>query len=355
MIGRKKSLAIIGGGRWSRVLMQYLLEQTENTEIIWVTSHSKQQNAEWLKQKNTDRVFLHDSKTFNWDQPLSAVIIATSASDHDVAIQKALQYELPVLCEKPLTFSYEKAKAYQIEARHKYLPLGIHYEYLFAEYLLKFSAQLVSEVIRHVEVHWSDPDNEVRGNEIKRADFSTPVTQDCYGHCWSLLKAIGLPVVQELIDLKLNRDNSIEITNKHQGFQSNFFISRRGKIRQRSISINNGKYKIDFSIEPAMKQKPVALAIASFLQVSKNSTLTKEWPLSIDHCIDTVRLAEEASKLLSVRQKILLTEKNLDKVDLDNLLLDMYLPLQNPKLRLQTESDFLSATEAAENFFRVKT
>lgn len=355
MSERKKSLAVIGGGRWSRVLMHYLIEQTKNTEIIWVTSHTQQQNREWLKQNGIDRVFLQDSKTFDWDQPLSAVIIATSASDHDTAIQKALEHEVPLLCEKPLTFSFEKAKAYQNEARQKSLPLGIHYEYIFAEYLLKFSAQLKSEVIQDVEVYWSDPDNEMRGNEIKRADLSTPITQDCYGHCWSLLEAIGLPVVEDLLDLKLNRDNSIVITNKHQGFQSKFFISRRGKIRQRSISINGGKFKIDFSVEPAMNQKPVALALASFLQVSKDSTQTKKWPLSIDRCIDTVRLAEKASKLLSVRQKIYLTENNLDKVDRDNLLLDMYLPLQNPKLRLQTDSDFLSATQAADNFFRIKT
>ncbi|MDX1925779.1 MAG: Gfo/Idh/MocA family oxidoreductase [Pirellulaceae bacterium] len=339
-----RRVALIGGGRWSRVLLpviQSLL--TEDAEILWVTKHGYEHAGRWLINKAIGRVAVRTE--MDWAAAaVDAAVVATSPATHGEQVSHLLQHRIPTFCEKPFTLDFEQAVALHRMATEARCPLGVNLEMYFASFVEDFAAAVHGRYIREINITWLDPWSETRYGETKHGDIYTSIVDDMWPHCWSLLRRLVPNGNVDLIHDVRYEPNSglVHITAQVDAIVATMALSRRADGRVRKIDVNRGEAVLDFGTEPGSTEfdgvratnewrglRPLSRSLSSFFEVVLQPQLSDQWALAA--CLDAVRSAQLIGHKLRELQCgmfDLLRQEELNLADTGqrNLIVDLLLP-----------------------------
>ncbi len=114
---RKYTVALLGCGQMGEAHLEYIYYK-ENVYIKYVcdTDVSK---AKLLQRKFAAQYAVEDAEVCITDKEVDIVIIATYPETHTSLLSKCIEHGKHVLCEKPISDSYEQAKAfYELAKAH---------------------------------------------------------------------------------------------------------------------------------------------------------------------------------------------------------------------------------------------
>src|SRR5262245_53080543 len=168
-------LALVGGGRWARVLAGVLLEVTPATAQIDIhTASNPTGTGDWSVRHGFNRVRVVTGwPEFHAGNRPDAVIVANAARDHTKAAGAALRARIPTLVEKPLALSERDARDLVELASRQGALLAVSRVLLFVHSLERFASQVAARApAKSARFAWSDPQTEMRHGEAKRYDAS---------------------------------------------------------------------------------------------------------------------------------------------------------------------------------------
>jgi predicted dehydrogenase len=283
-------VAVIGGGRWARVLIEVVCSLTPMSVKISVHSPRNFSAMEgWVVARGLeDRIRVCSDYPKSIAGKRGAVIVANAARDHEKAIEWALHQGLPVLAEKPVTLSFFATQRMIDLADSQNTYLATAHVFLFASYIETFSKLVSNEKsIVSVRVLWSDPQIESRYGEAKNYDPGLPIYADWLPHIISILKTFtaGPAILSE--NIGFYKGGSHLIINLLYGqIPCQIEIARNHNSRQRIIEVNteNKKITLDFGSEPGVicinakvlyddgdwdrNPKPVSNMLSAFLKAA---------------------------------------------------------------------------------------
>ncbi len=185
-------VALVGGGRWSRVLLPVMRSLlSPESQICWVTQNGLDQAKRWLAEKPLSGVEIQPRLDFDAGT-IHAAVVATSPQTHAGHVRTLLRHQVPVLCEKPLTTDLASAIELKELAEQSRAILGVNLEMPFASYYRDFVQLVDHSPVTEVTIRWLDPWTEERYGETKHGDVYTSLVDDMWPHCWSLLRELGL-------------------------------------------------------------------------------------------------------------------------------------------------------------------
>lgn len=283
-----ESVAVIGGGRWTRVLTEVLCGLTPPSVEISVHSlHNAEAMSAWAKEKGFGRRIqvLPEWPRFPSGK-YHAMIVANAARDHEKAIEWALFAGIPVLVEKPITVTAAASQRLVNKAKSQNVRFAAAHVFLFARYLENFSRFVFkSGNIRRLCVCWIDPRLEERYGERKQFDPSLPIFADCLPHVLSMIGVLLPNLPQQCKNLKILRGGArIELELRVGDVPCNVQLERNSDKRQRTIEVDTTQQmlKLDFSKEPGiivsgsetidadpdwmLKERPLTRMLRAFLQ-----------------------------------------------------------------------------------------
>lgn len=282
------SIAVIGGGRWTRVLTEVLWGLVPSCVAISIHSlHNAESMSTWVSARGFGQR-IHVSS--EWPQLLaersSAVIVANAARDHERAVEWALSAGVPVLVEKPIALTSEASQRLANLATSKNTCFAAAHIFLFARYIENFS-KLVAEAggARFLRVLWMDPQFENRYGEQKKYDPGLPVFADWLPHVLSIVGSLTSSMPQRCEKLEFMRGGAqLELQLMLGNIPCSVQLIRNGDRRQRLIEVDTEQklLRIDFSREPGtitsgyttmigdqdweVKKRPAARMLIAFLR-----------------------------------------------------------------------------------------
>ena len=261
-------VVVIGGGRWSRVLVQVLCEIVPaTTSISMHSSRGAGANNSWLiEQGLIDRVRVSSDPPELKGESSTAVIVANAAQDHELAVELALLSKRPVLVEKPMALSAAAANRLIELARAHRVRLATAHVFLFARYLHNFSKHVASSGrILSLRIEWSDPQTESRYGERKQFDPNIPIFMDWLPHITSILDFLLPECAQQCEHLQFSKGGSdLTLTLKMNDVQCLVRLTRNSDQRRRLFEIDTeqGLVRLDSSTEPGTITKNAKLMCA---------------------------------------------------------------------------------------------
>ena len=329
-VGRveRDALAVIGGGRWARVLASILAgSDLPFASVVIVSESAALAGAEENRGRFAGFAVLPSIEAAIGHFRLGGAIIANAARAHAATADKLVRAGIPVLIEKPAALALA-------EARHL-LELGDAHgvcvvpslSYLHTSYLRRFAALLRSKgTLRRVGVEWRDAAGEVRYGERKSYDAGISVAQDVMPHIWSILNLVIGFAADDLagqdIEVKacqIAKGGSLaEYELEAGGVPSRVALERDAPARRRQVTAelaSGDRLEIDFTVEPGTiasgdtqqsgdpqwteGPRPLARQIGEFLAAGKGRTSA-----AARHAIlGSVALAERCDILLKQRQR----------------------------------------------------
>jgi predicted dehydrogenase len=284
-------VAIIGGGRWARVLTEVLCGLIPaSVEISVHSEHNAEAMSTWAAARGlSNRLRISAS----WPAPVQsssrAVIVANATRDHERAAEWALAAGVPVLVEKPMAMSGAGAQRLAALARSLGTRLAAAHVLRFAGYLDRF-ATCVGKAgpICSMRIQWWDPRVEERYGEPKHFDAGVPVVADVLPHVLSLVTTLMPNVPCRCDHLKVLRGGAhVELDLVVGQVRCGVQLVRNSEQRRRLIEVAVGVgrtelLQLDFSTEPGIitwreealvgdlewgeRPRPVAQMLTAFLQ-----------------------------------------------------------------------------------------
>lgn len=324
----KQSLAVIGGGRWGRIIVSILATMDLAFDQVVIVTNINAENMQRLirllpSKASTPFTIVPSLNNLLTEHNVKAAIIVNDARQHFSTAARLLVSRIPTLIEKPLALSKTQAQTLLSNSINSGVCLLPGLQYRFCSYIHDFASHIkrFCKKPRSFSVIWSDQANEIRYGETKTYDSSIDVAQDVMPHIWSIL----FTIFQQTAILF----NSCQISNK--GHYANFSITMDGIIpghivlerdatqRQRLIVIKFDKkntLSMDFSTEPGsiflngkiistnsewdITQRPLIRQLNYFFSHMHDGATSAE---DIHACLESVSFCEEASALLQIYQK----------------------------------------------------
>jgi predicted dehydrogenase len=306
------NVAIIGGGRWARVLTEVLCDLVPlGVKLSVHSSRNAKMMMAWVSERGlVKRISVSSSLPSFPSDASNAIIVANAARDHESSVEWALTQNYPVLVEKPLCLNFVAAQRLANLALARKVYLATAHVFLFASYVEAFSKHVtdVNKIVS-IRVLWMDPQSESRYGEIKSYDPSLPIYADWLPHVISILGTlvIGTDLLCEHLDF-LKGGAHLKINLIYGQIPCAIELVRNGNSRQRVIEVITDQKKItlDFGKEPGSiysdakqlsadqnwtnKPKPVARMLAAFLQGAtggiRDSRLDMSIGLSASHVMN---------------------------------------------------------------------
>ena len=272
------NVAIIGGGRWARVLIKVLHTIAPKEVKMSIHSlHNAKGMEAWVSHQGFENRIGVYSILPNFSSNVSnAVIVVNAAGDHEKSAKWALGQDYPVLVEKPLSLNFLAAQRLANLALSRKIYLATAQVFLFASYVETFSKIVADEnEIISINVIWMD---------LQSYDAGLPVYLDWMPHILSILGTflVSPTPLCEKIDL-LGGGSHLNIHLIYGQIPCSIELVRNGNSRQRIFEVctRHKKLTLDFSDEPGVifvngisqsgdsnwhvKKKPVAKMLESFL------------------------------------------------------------------------------------------
>ena len=245
-------LALVGGGRWARVLARVLLEVTPPTVQIDIHTPSNPTGmGEWSVRHGLNRVRVVTGwPEFRAGNRPDAVIVANPARDHTKVASAALRAGIATLVEKPIALSERDARdLVELAGRHGAL-LAVSRVFLFAHSLDRFASHVLARApAKCARVAWTDPKSEMRHGEVKQYDASIPVLVDILPHVLPILRAIFGRDVEFAALTLANGGAETEIRMKVAGLPCSIALARDADARRRMVEVESerGELRLDLA------------------------------------------------------------------------------------------------------------
>ncbi len=186
----EQRLAIVGGGRWARVLAGVAHRALPEVSLSLHSPSNSQGMREWVKAQGwEDEVSVHDG----WPResglgPFTGAVIANRAREHSAAVLDAFTCCRSVLVEKPMAMSSSEVRALMKAAEDSGVLLCAAHVLSFASYLANFISSLpTGKPVRSMELIWMDPLGDERYGEKKSYDVTMSSSHDVMPHVVSVL------------------------------------------------------------------------------------------------------------------------------------------------------------------------
>ncbi len=325
-------LAVVGGGRWGRVIVSVLAEMKLPFSRVVVVSRGGSQAMARLLDAQKTITRLPFSMVASIEELLllnnvKGAVVVNSAHQHFNTSARLIDHGINVLIEKPIVLSIDHAQILLNKATASGVCLVPGLQYRFCSYLHYFAEKLLKfgKKPYNFFIEWSDQVGESRYNEVKTYDSAINVAQDVMPHIWTILSTI-FPGTHMNIDScqsdQEGRCADFSISMEGQG-RGRVTLERDACRRRRIICVQFGKNEslsIDFTQEPGTillngktiledpnwgkKQRPLARQLCYFFSVIDKG-VSADWESRA--CLDSVSFSENASVLLRMHQKQLLS------------------------------------------------
>ena len=282
------NIAVIGGGRWSRVFIEVLCGLIPPTTILSVhTPHNAVAMSAWVLERGFGRQIqvLSDVPQFRVGKS-NAVIVVNAARDHEKAIEWALSCGSSVLVEKPITLNFSDSQRLADLANNQNTYFASAHVFLFARYIENFSKFIAeNQKIQSIRIKWMDSQFENRYGEAKGYDPGLTIFADWMPHVISILATLTNCEIIRNVKLQFLRGGAhLNLDLMLGNIPCAIELVRNGSCRQRFIEVTTERKKIalDFSHEPGtissgsrvfsadqnwdIKEKPVSKMLQAFLQ-----------------------------------------------------------------------------------------
>lgn len=309
-------IAIIGGGRWARVLTETVSSIVPIGTLISIYSaHNASAMSLWVVEKG----FKQDVRAYSDISKLEAykvdaAIVVNAARDHALIVEKIIQLGIPVLVEKPVTLSHSTTYRLTRLADEKGVLFAAAHVFIFARYLNNFSHH-VSNLgkIKSIYVNWTDPKSESRHGESKQYDQGLPVFYDWLPHVLSVITELTNNASIEDINTYFYKGGAhVEIECMLGDVFCHIKLVRNNNVRRRVFEVvADQALKLDFSDEPGMiyntkysicgdekwnvEKRPVAQMLSAFLVQAAGGNSDKR--LDIDIGLRANKLIDRVASL----------------------------------------------------------
>lgn len=249
---RNVGVALIGGGRWTRVIGDMLDTLVPSGAPAVVVSPSNPEGwAGWVEDHL--RWQIGDSLESVLNQPeITHVVIARRARDHAATCLAALAQGKAVLVEKPFCLTLAEANA--LLGASLGAEVGTALVFHFGRNQAAFRrACLARGPLTHLRLDWADPATEQRHGQSKTYDASLNVVQDVLPHAWSILRPFFADAPLELCDVGASGGGRDVTLNLAAGaVPVSIRMQREAERRIRRVLVEGVGWQGDFnfSIEP---------------------------------------------------------------------------------------------------------
>jgi len=250
-----KKVAVFGGGRWARVWLKILIENTEPSVSFTVyTKYLYGAMNLWVKNESLEsRVKVSDKDPNFNEASYFAAIVVNAAQDHKESTIIALNAQVPVLVEKPLTTTFSDTSELIETAKINDTQLFTSWVFRYTSYLDNF-IRCIGDIgnVKEVKILWADKISETRYGEVKNFDAATPIFMDVLPHAMSILSKILNSEDYELVDCKVKNGGShLDILIRVSQVPCHVILERNSVERKREIIVTGEKRtSLDFSEEP---------------------------------------------------------------------------------------------------------
>jgi predicted dehydrogenase len=309
-------VTIIGGGRWGRVILSVLAtSDLPVNRITLVTTHNAALAQNLVSQLPSTRPIRIVSALP--DSP-SVAIIANAARSHSESARNLIAQGAHLLVEKPVVLTLQEARhlVTLANAAHTILLPGLSYR--FCSYLHNFARQTASlRPVSGFDLHWSDPEGEMRYSEQKLYDKSINVADDVMPHIWTILSVLFPQAVFTVTSCKAARGGkSATFSLSNGNINGTVVLERDSDRRRRMIQLPAGA-SLDFSVEPGTmtigsetmtadadwtsSPGPLAQQLHYFLKCVEHGKAASADETAL---LESVRFAESASALLNAQTSV---------------------------------------------------
>jgi len=312
-----QGIAVVGGGRWARVLIDVLCGIAPSSVSLSIHSRNNSQAMkDWVLRKGlTGRVEIFSSLPTTGSKKLGAVIIANAAADHEATAIWALNNGYPALVEKPFCLGFSAANQIANLANTQNIYLAAGHVFLFASYIEQFSKLIIEQQkILSIYMQWEDIESESRYGEVKGYDSSLPIYADCLPHLLSILDTFSIGSASKCSKVELFKGGShVRIHLSYGNIPCVIELARNSGVRQRVIEVKtqNKKIKLDFANEPGSisidskvisknvswedNPRPLAGMLTAFMKASAGGFHDPRLDVSIG--IEVVRVIDQVAPL----------------------------------------------------------
>ena len=175
-----KKIAIIGLGKWGKILLK---EFSKKTCVSVCVTKGNQKNISWLHKHYPKIKHSKNYQDVLNDMSIDAVIIATPISTHYSLILEALNSGKHVFTEKPLSENFSDAQYLQTIALKKKLCLFVGHVFVYHPILNKIKKLIKNDSVIYFSLKWN-----------KFGTFEENIVFNLLSHEISiLLELIGIP------------------------------------------------------------------------------------------------------------------------------------------------------------------
>lgn len=306
-------IAIVGGGRWARVIAGVLAGGAGGSHRIAMYSPGAGAALqEWIAAEDlaacVDAVAgLPDAKAL---AGVEAAIVANAAADHSAAAMATLAAGVPTLVEKPMALGADDVAALIEAAERSAAILAASNVFLFARHIERFADGVrIHGGAREISLEWTDPRGEIRYGDKKTYDASISVLEDVLPHATAILRCIGDGDFAPGAVGVARGGAEVLITAPLGDIPYSLLLARDAGERRRAITANTagGKVRLDFSAEPgvlvtpdgkasgdpdwAAKPRPLAAMLTAFLDAATGGGKLDP-RLSANHALVAARFSD---------------------------------------------------------------
>jgi predicted dehydrogenase len=321
------NVAVVGRGRWARVILDTLVRHLPATIQLYSCNDGNADGIkEWIRGVGLDsRIKSATLEAVALRKRPLAFIVTNATRNHAQAARTAIASGHPVLVEKPFTTTEASAVALCELARERSVKLAAAHVFAFARYVTRF-AQAVSAAgpVKTMTVRWADPAEETRYGERKSFDLAVPVFADALPHVLSIV-ATFLPescfAAHDLTIADGGRSVVVHLKSGETILRAELARSADARKRELDVDKASGSLTLNFSNEPGtivsggdtidgdprwnVEPRPLATTLLAFLSWAAGGAgdprLNPALAVRICRTIDQVRelyLAHQRSWLL---------------------------------------------------------
>lgn len=249
-----KGVAVIGGGRWARVIAEVLDSVVlGDSKFVAVSPSNPERWRNWIKSHPRWHVGQCIKSVLSQPE-ISHVVIARNARNHAETCLAALEQGKSVLVEKPfcLTLADLEKIILASQNKHAFAALVFH----FGPNQVAFrNACMARGAPKRLVLEWVDPTHENRHGESKTYDSSLNVVQDVFPHAWSILRPFLENEPLRLCNVTTDGGGRSVTLELAAGATSiSMRLQRDAERRARLLYVDGIEWQaeFDFSVEPGL-------------------------------------------------------------------------------------------------------